>query len=331
MKKTIFSGIQPTGAPTLGTYQGAIKNWRSLQDEYNCFYCVVDMHAITVRQDPGELRENARDLLTLFIACGLDPEKSVLYYQSHVPAHAELAWILNCFAYMGELGRMTQFKEKSQKQDNISAGLFIYPVLQAADILLYQSDLVPVGEDQRQHLELSRDIAQRFNNIHGDTFTVPEAYIGKLGARIMGLQDPDKKMSKSESDNDNNLIYLLDEPDQIRNKIKRAKTDSGSEVRYDPSKPGIMNLLDIYCSSSEKSVTEAEKDFEGINYGKFKEAVGDAVVTALEPVRKRYRELSQEKGYIDSIIRKNGQRAAETANKTLSEAKKKVGFPNQYL
>lgn len=247
-KKIIFSGMQPSGLITLGNYLGALNNWTKLQYDYNCLYCIVDMHAITVRQDPVKLRKQAKELLLQYLAVGLDPEKSILYYQSHVPQHAELGWILNCYTYMGELNRMTQFKEKSLSHaDNINAGLFTYPVLMAADILLYQTDLVPVGEDQRQHLEITRDIAMRFNGIYGDVFKMPEGYIGKVGARIMALQEPTKKMSKSD-ENKNNTIALLDEPAVIMNKIKRAMTDSDNEVRYSEDKPGIRNLIDIYLS-----------------------------------------------------------------------------------
>ncbi|MBR5794268.1 MAG: tryptophan--tRNA ligase, partial [Anaerotignum sp.] len=259
-KKRIFSGMQPSGVITLGNYLGALKNWTKLQDEYDCLYCIVDMHAITVRQDPVKLRKQARDLLVQYLAVGLDPEKNIMYYQSHVPQHAELGWILNCYTYMGELNRMTQFKDKSAKHaENINAGLFTYPTLMAADILLYQTDLVPVGEDQRQHLELSRDIAQRFNGVYGDTFKVPEAYIGKVGARVMSLQEPTKKMSKSD-ENQNNIITLMDDPKVIMNKMKRAMTDSDNEIRFAEDKPGISNLLSIYCAVTGKTIQEAERE-----------------------------------------------------------------------
>ena len=261
-RKVLFSGMQATGNLTLGNYLGALKNWVNLSDDYECYYSVVDMHSITVRQDPAELRRRARALLTLYIAAGLDPEKSVIYYQSHVSAHAELAWILNCYTYMGELSRMTQFKDKSAKHaDNINAGLFTYPVLMAADILLYQADLVPVGADQMQHLELTRDIAQRFNAIYGDVFTVPEAYIGKVGTRVMSLQDPSKKMSKSD-ENPNASIYLMDDADTIRRKCKRAVTDMEAQVRYRDEQPGIKNLIDIYSACTGKAPEEVEKEFD---------------------------------------------------------------------
>lgn len=327
-KKIIFSGMQPSGTPSLGNYLGALKNWTKLQDEYNCLYSIVDLHSITVRQDPSLLRKRSRDLLTLFLALGLEPEKNIIYYQSHVSAHAELGWILNCFTYVGELSRMTQFKEKSQKHaENINAGLFTYPVLMAADILLYQTDLVPVGEDQRQHLEIARDIALRFNNIYGDVFKIPEGYIPKAGARIMGLQDPTKKMSKSESDNDNNVIHILDDLNQITNKIKRSVTDSDNEVRYSPEKPGISNLLNIYCAITGKTIEQAEKDFVGKGYGDFKSAVAEVVVSELRPVQERFKELSADKSYIDDVIKNGADKANYLAQKTLRKVQKKVGFP----
>jgi len=327
-KKVIFSGMQPTGVPTVGSYLGAIRNWVSLQGEYDCLYCIVDMHAITVRQNPAELRKYARDLACLYIAAGLDPESSILYYQSHVPQHAELAWILGCFTYMGELSRMAQFKEKSKKhEDNINAGLFTYPVLQAADILLYKADLVPVGEDQRQHLELSRDIAIRFNNIYGDVLTVPEAYIPKTGAKIMGLQNPEKKMSKSESDNDNNVIYMLDDPNVIMGKVKRAVTDSDGEVRHSQEKPGVSNLLNIYCTVTGKTVAEAEAEFAGKGYGDFKLAVGEAVISVIKPIQDEYKRISGDKEYLDKALKQNAEKAACLADRTLGKVKRKIGFP----
>ena len=326
-KKIIFSGMQPSGLITLGNYLGALNNWTKLQDDYNCLYCIVDMHAITVRQDPAKLRKQSRDLLIQYIACGLDPEKNIIYYQSHVPQHAELGWILNCYTYMGELNRMTQFKEKSSKHaDNINAGLFTYPTLMAADILLYQTDLVPVGEDQRQHLELTRDIAGRFNTIYGGTFKIPEGYIGKVGARIMALQEPTKKMSKSD-ENKNNTIALMDEPAVIINKIKRAVTDSDNQVRFSEEKPGISNLLNIYCASTGYTLAEAEKEFENVGYGAFKTAVGEAVVANLEPVQAKVRELEKNKDYIDTIIKVNAEKAGRLADRTLRKVHKKIGFP----
>ena len=326
-KKRIFSGMQPSGVITLGNYLGALKNWTKLQDEYDCLYCIVDMHAITVRQDPVKLRKQAKDLLVQYLAVGLDPEKNIIYYQSHVPQHAELAWILNCYTYMGELNRMTQFKDKCAKHaDNINAGLFTYPSLMAADILLYQTDLVPVGEDQRQHLELTRDIAQRFNGIYGDVFKVPDAYIGKVGARVMALQEPTKKMSKSD-ENQNNIITLMDDPKVIMNKMKRAMTDSDTEVRFAEEKPGISNLLSIYCAVTGKKIAEAEKEFAGAGYGTFKTAVGEAVVAELEPVQKRVKELEANKDYLDAIIRSGAEKASRLADRTLTKVQKKVGFP----
>lgn len=326
-KKRIFSGMQPSGVITLGNYLGALKNWTKLQDEYDCLYCIVDMHAITVRQDPVKLRKQAKDLLVQYLAVGLDPEKNIIYYQSHVPQHAELAWILNCYTYMGELNRMTQFKDKCAKHaDNINAGLFTYPSLMAADILLYQTDLVPVGEDQRQHLELTRDIAQRFNGIYGDVFKVPDAYIGKVGARVMALQEPTKKMSKSD-ENQNNIITLMDDPKVIMNKMKRAMTDSDTEVRFAEEKPGISNLLSIYCAVTGKAIAEAEKEFAGAGYGTFKTAVGEAVVAELEPVQKRVKELEANKDYLDAIIKSGAEKASRLADRTLTKVQKKVGFP----
>ncbi len=293
------------------------------------FYCVVDLHSITVRQDPAVLRKRARDLLTLYIAAGLDPEKNCIYYQSHVSGHAELSWILNCFTYMGELNRMTQFKDKAAKHaDNINAGLFTYPVLMAADILLFQSDVVPVGADQMQHLEITRDIAQRFNGIYGDVFTIPEAYLGKTGKKIMSLQDPAKKMSKSD-ENPNASIYLMDDPDAIIRKFKRAVTDSEACVRYSEDQPGIKNLIDIYSSVTGKTPEETEKEFDGKGYGEFKLAVGESVAALLKPVQDKFNELSKEKTYIDGIIKANDEKANYYALKTLRKVQKKVGFPER--
>lgn len=328
-KKVLFSGMQATGNLTLGNYLGALKNWVTLSDEYECFYSVVDMHSITVRQDPATLRKRARALLTLYIAAGLDPEKNCIYYQSHVSGHAELAWILNCFTYMGELNRMTQFKDKSAKHaDNINAGLFTYPVLMAADILLYQADVVPVGIDQMQHLELTRDIATRFNNIYGDVFTIPDAYIGKVGAKIMSLQDPAKKMSKSD-ENPNGSIYLMDDPDTIMRKCKRAVTDSEACVAYRDEQPGVKNLIDIYSACTGKTPAEVVREFEGRGYGDFKMAVGESVISVLKPLQDRVKELEKDKSYIDSVIKNNGEKAQYFANKTLRKVQKKVGFPER--
>ncbi len=328
-KKVLFSGMQATGNLTLGNYLGALKNWITLSDEYECFYSVVDMHSITVRQDPATLRKRARALLTLYIAAGLDPEKNCIYYQSHVSGHAELAWILNCYTYMGELNRMTQFKDKAAKHaDNINAGLFTYPVLMAADILLFQADVVPVGIDQMQHLELTRDIAKRFNSIYGDVFTVPEAYIGKVGAKIMSLQEPTKKMSKSD-ENPNASIYLMDDPDTIIRKCKRAVTDSEAQILYRDEQPGVKNLIDIYRACTNKSVEEVVKEFDGRGYGDFKMAVGESVVSVLKPLQDEVARLEKDKAYIDSIIKNNAEKANYYATKTLRKVQKKVGFPER--
>lgn len=325
-KKTLYSGMQATGTLTLGNYLGALKNWLTLADEYTTFYGVMDLHSITVRQEPAEFRKRARNLLTLYIAAGLDPVKNCIYFQSHVPAHAELAWILNCFTYMGELNRMTQFKDKSAKHaDNINAGLFTYPVLMAADILLYQADVVPVGVDQMQHLEITRDIAQRFNGIYGDVFTVPEAYLGKAGAKVMSLQEPTKKMSKSD-ENPNASILLMDDTDTIIRKFKRAVTDSEAQIRYRDEQPGIKNLIDIYSAVTGKKPEEVEKEFDGKGYGEFKLAVGEAVADMLTPVHQEFDRLSKDKAYIDGIIKENDDKAAYFAMKTLRKVQKKVGF-----
>lgn len=328
-KKTLFSGMQATGSLTLGNYLGALSNWLTLNEEYQCFYCVVDLHSITVRQDPAELRKRARALLTLYIAAGLDPVKNCIYYQSHVSAHAELSWILNCFTYMGELNRMTQFKDKAAKHtDNINAGLYTYPVLMAADILLFQSDVVPVGADQKQHLEITRDIATRFNSIYGDVFTVPEPYIGKTGAKIMSLQDPAKKMSKSD-ENVNASIFLMDDPDSIIRKFKRAVTDSDNQILYSEDKPGIKNLIDVYSTVTNKTAEEVVKEFEGKGYGDFKLAVGEAVASVLKPIQARVEELNKDKAYIGGIIKDNAEKANYFAAKTLRKVQKKVGFPEK--
>lgn len=328
-KKVLFSGMQATGNLTLGNYLGALKNWVNLSDEYECFYSVVDLHSITVRQDPAELRRRARALLTLYIAAGLDPEKNCIYYQSQVSGHAELSWILSCFTYMGELNRMTQFKDKAAKHaDNINAGLFTYPVLMAADILLYQADVVPVGIDQMQHLELTRDLAERFNNIYGNVFTVPEAYIGKTGAKIMSLQNPEKKMSKSD-ENINGSIYLMDDPDTIMRKCKRAVTDSEAQILYRDEQPGVKNLLNIYCACNGKTPEEAVREFEGKGYGELKMAVGESVVSVLKPIQENVERLSKDKAYIDNVIKTNAEKANYYAQKTLRKVQKKVGFPEK--
>jgi len=325
-KKRIFSGIQPSGSLTLGNYIGALRNFSLLEDEYDCLYSVVDMHAITVRQNPTELRQNCLKVMALFIASGLDPEKSLIYFQSHVPAHAELGWILDCFTYMGELNRMTQFKEKSASHaDNINAGLFTYPTLMAADILLYQTDLVPVGADQKQHLELARNLAERFNNVYGNVFTVPEPYIAKVGARVMSLQDPTRKMSKSDADE--TYIAMLDEPSVIRKKLRRAVTDCDAEVRYDPeNKPGVSNLMSIRSALTGESYDEIAALYEGKGYGAFKDGVADAVIDALAPLQERYKKIIADKAYLNECMTKNAERAAKLAARTMTKVRKKVGM-----
>jgi len=327
-KPIIFSGLQATGIPTLGSVLGAIRNWARLSTDYNCLYCVVDMHSMTIRQNPEDLRSYARQALAWFVALGLDPKECTLYFQSHVPAHAELAWILNCFTYVGELNRMTQFKDKSAKnEENINAGLYTYPVLQAADILLFQANMVPVGEDQRQHLELCRDIAQRFNGIYGDIFTVPKAYIAPVGAKIMGLQNPEKKMSKSDKENENDLILLSDSMDSIIKKFKRAVTDSDNEIRFAPEKPGISNLLTIYACCTGKTLPECEAEFSGCGYGQLKMRVGEAVVEMLKPYRDTFDKLMTDGAYLDSIIAEGATKARAMAEGTLRKVKQAIGYP----
>lgn len=326
-KKVIFSGMQPSGSLTLGNYLGALKNWVKLQSEYDCYYCVVDMHAITVPKEPKDLRKNTLELLANYIAAGIDPEQVTLFIQSHVSAHAELGWVLNCMTYFGELGRMTQFKDKSNKLDNssIPAGLFTYPVLMAADILLYQADLVPVGEDQRQHLEITRDIAQRFNNRFSDTFKVPDAFISKEGAKIMSLQDPTSKMSKSDS-NENAYIILMDGPDAIRRKLKRAVTDSEGIVRYSDSQPGVKNLLNIYSKITNKTTDEIVADYEGKGYAQFKDDVAEVIIGELKPIQERINYLLKNKDYLEKIYINGAEKAEVVARKTLRKVYKKVGF-----
>ena len=326
-QKTLYSAVQPTNNLTIGNYIGAIKNWVSLQNDYNCYFAIANMHAITVRQNPAELRQKTLSLAALYIACGVDPEKCVLYVQSHVPEHAELCWVLNTFTYVGEMERMTQFKDKSARHaDNINMGLMDYPVLMASDILLYQADVVPVGLDQRQHLEICRDIAQRFNNAYTPTFTVPEGLYMKVGAKINDLLNPDKKMSKS-AENPNGSIFLSDDKDTVIRKFKRAVTDSGSEIKYDPeSKPGVSNLLSIYSVFTGKTVAEAEKDFVGKGYGDFKLAVGEAVADRLVPLQAEQAKLLADKEYLNGVLKSGAERAAYAARKTLSKVYKKIGF-----
>ena len=325
-KKIIFSATQPSGRITLGNYLGALRNWVALQDDYNAIYCVADEHAITVRQDPAALRRQSLELYAQFIACGLDPEKSIIFIQSHVPQHAELAWVLNCYTMFGELSRMTQFKDKSASHaDNVNAGLFTYPSLMAADILLYQADLVPVGEDQRQHVEITRNIAQRFNGIYGDVFTMPEAYIPKVAARVMSLSEPEKKMSKS-SPNENSFVLVMDKPEAIMRKFKRAITDSEGGIYRSPEKPGVTNLIEIYSSVTGMTPEAVENEFNGKGYGVFKPAVGEAVVEALRPIREETERLLGDKGYLETLYRQGAEKAAALANRTLRKVHKKVGF-----
>lgn len=326
-KKVLYSAVQPTNNLTIGNYIGAIKNWVALQDEYDCYYAIANMHAITVRQEPAALRQKTLELLALYLACGIDPAKCVLYLQSHVPCHAELCWVLNTFTYVGEMERMTQYKDKSSKHaDNINMGLMDYPVLMAADILLYQADVVPVGVDQRQHLEITRDIAIRFNNIYSPTFTVPDGIYMKVGAKINDLQDPSKKMSKS-AENPNGSIFLTDDKDTVIRKFKRAVTDSGNEIKYDPeNKPGVSNLLSIYSVFADKSVEQAESDFVGKGYGEFKLAVGETVADKLAPIQAEQAKLLSDKDYLNGILSSGAEKAFKTARKTLTKVYKKVGF-----
>ena len=325
-KKRILSGIQPSGDLTLGSYLGAIRNWAALADEYDCYYMMADMHTITVRQVPAELRRHTLVQLAAYIASGLDPEKNVLFVQSHVPAHAQLGWVLDCYTMFGELSRMTQFKDKSSKHaDNINAGLFTYPSLMAADILLYQADLVPVGQDQMQHIEIARDIAARFNNLYGQTFVLPEGFIPKSGARVMSLADPSRKMSKSD-ENPKSYVSILDPKDTIIKKFKSAVTDSGSEVRRGEDKPGINNLISIYCAFTGKTPEEIEKEFEGKGYGTFKAAVGEAAADVLAPIGAEYTRLMADKGYLEALMKKGKEQAEFRASRTLRKVYKKVGF-----
>ena len=325
-KKVVFSGVQPSGVLTIGNYLGAIRNFSDFSEEHHCYYCVVDEHAITVRQVPADLRRRTYETLALYIACGLDPEKNTLYVQSHVSAHAELGWILDCYTMFGELSRMTQFKDKSQKNaDNINAGLFTYPALMAADILLYQTDLVPVGADQKQHLELARDVAARFNQVYGDTFVVPDPYIAKTSAKIMSLADPTKKMSKSD-ENENAVVRILDPRDAIIRKFKRAVTDSGSEIVYREGKDGIMNLMSIYSAFTGKTMDEIEREFDGKGYGDFKMAVGETCADALAPVQAEFARLMNDKAYLEDVMIKGADAAARDAARTMSKVRRKIGF-----
>ncbi|MBR2175539.1 MAG: tryptophan--tRNA ligase [Clostridia bacterium] len=325
-KKRIFSAIQPSGTITLGNYLGALRNWVKLQDDYNCIFAVADLHAITVRQDPKVFRQNILNAYALLLACGIDPEKSMFFIQSHVHTHAELAWLLNCYTQFGELSRMTQFKDKSQKHtDNVNAGLFTYPSLMAADILLYQADLVPVGADQKQHLELSRNIAERFNGIYGKTFTVPDPYIAKVGARVMSLQDPTRKMSKSD-ENANSWVAVLDKPETIMKKFKRAITDSDAKVCVGEGKDGINNLIGIMSAVTGKTADEITAEFEGKGYGDFKTAVGEAVIEELRPIQERFDRYIKDKAYLEEQYRKGAEFALKISQRTLDKAMKKIGY-----
>lgn len=325
-KKRAFSGIQPSGEVTLGNYLGAIKNWVKFQDDYDCIFSLVDLHTITVRQNPQKFHENIIKMYALFLACGIDPQKSIFFIQSHVKEHAELGWILQCYTQFGELSRMTQFKDKSQRHaENINAGLFAYPSLMAADILLYDANVVPVGEDQVQHVELTRDIAGRFNSLYGDIFTIPEAFVPKVGARVMSLQEPSKKMSKSDS-NANSYILLLDTPDDILKKVKRSVTDSGSQVKFSGTKTGIDNLIGIYSALTQKEIIEIEHEFENQGYGNFKVAVAEAIIETFKPIQNKYKDYIKNIDYIQKTFEDAQVRASLIAESTVKKVKKAIGF-----
>ena len=325
-RPVILSGVQPTGQLHIGNYLGAIRNWVELQDTHDCFFPVVDLHALTVRQEPARLRQICYDFMALYIACGIDPERSCIFMQSHVPEHAELAWVLNCHTYFGELSRMTQFKEKSQKQaSNINAGLFTYPVLMAADILLYRADLVPVGADQKQHLELARNLAERFNQSYGETLVVPSPFIPKVGGRVMKLQDPESKMSKTD-DNPRNSLGILDTPQQIRSKIAKAVTDSGSSIQKDDSRPGISNLMGLMSALNGESFEEIEARYAGQGYGPFKQELGDLAVECLAPVKERYDELRRDKAKMAQILAEGAEKARRRARRTLAKVHRRIGL-----
>ena len=325
-KQRILSGIQPTGTPTLGNYIGAMRNWKLLEDEYDCLYMVADLHTITVRQEPAKFRQNAMQMLGLLLASGLDPKKSVLFFQSHVHQHAELAWLLDCYTYMGEMSRMTQFKDKSAKHaDNINCGLFTYPVLMAGDILLYQANLVPVGKDQTQHLEICRDIAQRVNGLYGNVFTIPEGYYSKVGARVQSLQDPTRKMSKSDAED--SFISVLDTPDVIRRKYRRAVTDSLACIRFDPeNQPGVSNLLSIICALTGEDMEKVVASFEGKGYGDLKAAVTDVTIETLAPIQAEFARVMKDKKYMEEVYREGAQHAGAIAERTLQKLMKKIGY-----
>lgn len=325
-RKVILSGMQPTGGLHIGHLTGALRNWVELQDEYECYYTIVDLHAITVRQEPAKLRRWTLDLAATFLAVGIDPERSHIFVQSHVPEHTQLAWVLNCFTGMGECSRMTQFKDKSQKYpENVNVGLFAYPVLMAADILLYQADLVPVGADQKQHLELTRNLAQRFNHLYSETFKVPEPYIPKIGAKIMNLQDPSKKMSKSD-ENQSGVLFLVDDDAQTINKIKRAVTDSGNEILFREDKPGISNLITLYHIATGKTIPQIEADFAGKGYGEFKKAVAESVVEFLKPFKEKYKEIRANEDYLKDVLKRGAEQARQVASRTLQKVYRKIGF-----
>lgn len=325
-EKVIFSGAQPTGSLTLGNYIGAIQNWKALEKDYQCLYSIVDLHSLTIRHNPEVFRESCLSFLAQYLACGLDPEKNIIFFQSHVRQHTELAWILSCNTYIGELNRMTQFKEKSQKhKDNINAGLFTYPVLMAADILIYQTNLVPVGEDQKQHLEIARDIAIRFNSVYGKTFEVPEVYIGKVGARIMSLQEPTSKMSKSD-ENVNGTIFLLDSNEVIVKKIKKAVTDTENKVLYRDEQPGIKNLITIYAKLADCSIQEVEARYEGKGYGAFKNDLAEIMVESLKPFKDKYNEYMTNQDYMIKVYRRGAERAEEIAERTMKDVRQKIGL-----
>ena len=325
-KKVIFSAIQPSGTITLGNYVGALRNWVGLQDDYDCIFALADLHTITVRQDPAKFRKNALEAYALLLACGIDLDKSLFFIQSHVHTHAELAWLLNCYTQFGELSRMTQFKDKSQKHaDNVNVGLFAYPSLMAADILAYQADMVPVGLDQKQHLELARNVAQRFNGVYGDTFVVPDGYIPKTGAKIMSLQEPEKKMSKSDT-NVNGFVLMLDDADTIVRKFKRAVTDSDGCVRAAGDKPGVTNLMSIYSVFTGRDYAAIEKEFAGRGYGEFKLAVAEVVKDAFAPIQAEYKRILADKAYLDGVLTGGARRAAAIADRTVTKVYKKVGF-----
>lgn len=325
-KPVIYSGIQPTGIITVGNYIGAISNWLKLSGDYNSIFSIVDLHALTVRQVPAEYRQRALSFFAQYLACGLDPEQNILYFQSHVPAHAELTWILNCFSYVGELSRMTQYKEKALKnEDNINMGLLDYPVLMAADILLYQTNLVPVGADQKQHIEIARDIAIRFNNLYSETFAVPEPYIAKEGARIYSLQDPIAKMSKSDKD-PNASVSIIEDPDSVMRKFRRAVTDCETVVEYREDKPGVSNLLTIMSAMTGRSIESLVSEYHDAGYQKFKNDVGESVVEKFRPIRGEYNRIMADKEYILSVAKSGAERAARIANRTLSKVKRKIGL-----